>query len=101
MTRQPPRSTLFPYTTLFRSILAMYSNPGYDNNWFINGITPEQMKQLNSDDRRPLVNKAIGDIYPPGSTFKMVTGLSALNEGVANRGTTVNVNSMKIGRAHV
>jgi len=75
-------------------ILAMYSNPGYDNNWFINGITPEQMKQLNSDDRRPLVNKAIGDIYPPGSTFKMVTGLSALNEGVANRGTTVNVNSM-------
>jgi penicillin-binding protein 2 len=75
-------------------ILAMYSNPGYDNNWFINGITPEQMKQLNGDDRRPLVNKAIGDIYPPGSTFKMVTGLSALNEGVANRGTTVNVNSM-------
>jgi len=75
-------------------ILAMYSNPGYDNNWFINGITPDQMKQLNSDDRRPLVNKAIGDIYPPGSTFKMVTGLSALNEGVATRGTTVNVNSM-------
>jgi len=74
-------------------ILAMYSNPGYDNNWFIHGITPEQMKQLNSDDRRPLVNKAIGDIYPPGSTFKLVTGLSALNEGVANRGTTVNVNS--------
>jgi penicillin-binding protein 2 len=75
-------------------ILAMYSNPGYDNNWFINGITPDQMKQLNTDDRRPLVNKAIGDIYPPGSTFKMVTGLSALNEGVAHRGTTVNVNSM-------
>ena len=74
-------------------ILAMYSNPGYDNNWFINGITPDQMRQLNSDNRRPLVNKAIGDIYPPGSTFKMVTGLSALNEGVANRGTTVNVNS--------
>jgi penicillin-binding protein 2 len=74
-------------------ILAMYSNPGYDNNWFINGITPDQMKQLNGDDRRPLVNKAIGDIYPPGSTFKMVTGLSALNEGVANRNTTVNVNS--------
>jgi penicillin-binding protein 2 len=74
-------------------ILAMYSNPGYDNNWFINGITPEQMAQLNGDDRHPLVNKAIGDIYPPGSTFKMITGLSALNEGVANRGTIVNVTS--------
>ena len=74
-------------------ILAMYSNPGYDNNWFINGITPEQMAQLNGDDRHPLVNKAIGEIYPPGSTFKMVTGLSALNEGIANRGTIVNVTS--------
>jgi len=74
-------------------ILAMYSNPGYDNNWFINGITPEQMAQLNADDRHPLVNKAIGDIYPPGSTFKMVTGLSALSEGVANRNTIVNVTS--------
>ena len=74
-------------------ILAMYSNPGYDNNWFINGITPEQMAQLNGDDRHPLVNKAIGDIYPPGSTFKLVTGLSALSEGVANRNTIVNVTS--------
>jgi len=74
-------------------ILAMYSNPGYDNNWFINGITPDQMAQLNGDDRHPLVNKAIGDIYPPGSTFKLVTGLSALSEGVANRSTIVNVTS--------
>jgi penicillin-binding protein 2 len=74
-------------------ILAMYSNPGYDNNWFTSGITPAQMAQLNGDDRHPLVNKAIGDIYPPGSTFKMVTGLSALNEGVANRNTIVNVTS--------
>ncbi|PYN11629.1 MAG: hypothetical protein DME05_23850, partial [Candidatus Rokuibacteriota bacterium] len=74
-------------------ILAMYSNPGYDNNWFINGITPDQMAQLNGDDRHPLVNKAIGDIYPPGSTFKLVTGLSALSEGVANRNTIVNVTS--------
>jgi penicillin-binding protein 2 len=74
-------------------ILAMVSIPGYDNNWFIDGITAPQMAQLNGDDRHPLVNKAIGDIYPPGSTFKMVTGLSALNEGVANRGTIVNVTS--------
>jgi penicillin-binding protein 2 len=74
-------------------ILAMVSIPGYDNNWFIDGITPQQMSQLNGDDRHPLVNKAIGDIYPPGSTFKMVTGLSALSEGVANRGTIVNVTS--------
>ena len=74
-------------------ILAMVSIPGYDNNWFVQGITPQQMGQLNADDRRPLVNKAIGDIYPPGSTFKLVTGLSALSEGTANRNTIVNVTS--------
>jgi penicillin-binding protein 2 len=74
-------------------ILAMVSIPGYDNNWFVQGITPQQMAQLNGDDRRPLVNKAVGDIYPPGSTFKMVTGLTALTAGTATRGTVVNVSS--------
>jgi penicillin-binding protein 2 len=74
-------------------ILAMVSIPGYDNNWFVQGITPAQMGQLNGDDRHPLVNKAIGDIYPPGSTFKMVTGLSALTAGTATRNTIVNVSS--------
>ena len=74
-------------------ILAMVSIPGYDNNWFVQGITPDQMKLLNSDDRHPLVNKAVGDIYPPGSTFKMVTALSALTAGTATRNTVVNVSS--------
>ena len=74
-------------------ILAMVSVPGYDNNWFVQGITPQQMAQLNGDDRHPLVNKAVGEIYPPGSTFKMVTGLSALTAGTATRSTTVNVSS--------
>ena len=74
-------------------LLAMVTLPGYDNNMFIRGIKPAEMAALNSDDRRPLVNKAIAEIYPPGSTYKMVTGLAALNEGVASRGTTVNVSS--------
>src|SRR5207247_6364603 len=46
------------------------------------------------DDRQPLVNKAIGDIYPAGSTFKTVTGLSALSERTATRDTQVNVTAM-------
>ena len=74
-------------------ILAMVSIPGYDDNWFVQGITPDQMNQLNSDDRHPLVNKAVGEIYPPGSTFKMVTALSALTAGTATRNTVVNVSS--------
>lgn len=74
-------------------ILAMVSIPAYDNNAFITGVTTAQMKAWNSDDRHPLVNKAIGDIYPPGSTFKLITGLSALSTGVATRNTVVNVTS--------
>ncbi len=74
-------------------ILAMVSIPAYDNNAFVQGVSSAQMKAWNGDDRRPLVNKAIGDIYPPGSTFKMVTGLTALSTGVASRNTVVNVNT--------
>lgn len=74
-------------------ILAMVSTPAYDNNAFIEGVTTQQMRAWNSDDRKPLVNKAIGEIYPPGSTFKLVTGLSALSTGVATRNTVVNVTS--------
>jgi penicillin-binding protein 2 len=74
-------------------ILAMVSIPGYDNNLFSRGITTAEMAGLNGDDRRPLVNKAVGDQYPAGSTFKMVTGLSALAEGTATRNTVVNVSA--------
>jgi penicillin-binding protein 2 len=74
-------------------ILAMVSIPGYDNNMFARGITTAELAALNGDDRHPLVNKAIGDRYPAGSTFKMVTGLSALSEGTATRDTVVNVSA--------
>src|SRR5437773_5113171 len=75
-------------------ILAMVSIPGYDNNMFARGITTSELAALNADDRHRLVNKAVGDQYPAGSTFKMVTGLSALSEGTATRSTTVNVSAM-------
>ena len=75
-------------------ILAMVSIPGYDNNMFARGITAPELAALNADDRHPLVNKAVGDQYPAGSTFKMVTGLSALSEGTATRNTIVNVSAM-------
>ena len=74
-------------------ILAMVSIPGYDNNMFARGITTAELAALNGDDRHPLVNKATSDRYPAGSTFKMVTGLSALSEGTATRDTVVNVSA--------
>lgn len=74
-------------------VLAMVSTPSYDNNVFVRGITQPELDTLNSDRRHPLVNKAVGEIYPPGSTFKMVTGLAALTEGTATKNTIVNVSS--------
>jgi penicillin-binding protein 2 len=74
-------------------ILALVSIPSYDNNLFVRGVSSAEMTSLNADRARPLVNKAIGEIFPPGSTFKLVTGLAALNEGVASRNTVINVSS--------
>ena len=63
-------------------ILAMVSLPAYDNNKFAAGISVEDFNVYLSDPDRPLRNHAISDIYPPGSTFKLVTGIAALEEGV-------------------
>jgi penicillin-binding protein 2 len=63
-------------------ILAMVSLPAYDNNKFATGISPEDYNVYLNDPAKPLRNHAIADIFPPGSTFKLVTGLAALEEGV-------------------
>jgi penicillin-binding protein 2 len=63
-------------------ILAMVSTPAYDNNKFAAGISPTDYAAYLQDPAKPLRNHGIADIYPPGSTFKLVTGLAALEEGV-------------------
>lgn len=70
-------------------ILALVSNPGYDPNWFNVGITGPQWRQLNGDKYKPLINKAIQGQYPPGSTFKMLVGLAALEAGTMTPDTRV------------
>ncbi|MBF0133386.1 MAG: penicillin-binding protein 2 [Magnetococcales bacterium] len=62
-------------------VLAMVSQPSYDPNQFIRGFSNDEWKQLVTDPKRPLINKAIQGQYPPGSTFKMVVALAALREG--------------------
>jgi penicillin-binding protein 2 len=69
-------------------ILAMVSLPAYDNNKFAAGISAEDYAVYLRDRAKPLRNHAIADIYPPGSTFKLVTGLAALEEGVTTAGRT-------------
>jgi len=71
------------------AILSMVSLPSFDNNWFAAGISPERYKQLSDDIWRPLVNHAISGIYPPGSTFKLVTAAAALQEGVITPRTRI------------
>ena len=63
-------------------ILAMVSLPTYDNNKFATGISTVDYAGYLADPTKPLRNHAIADIYPPGSTFKLVTGLAALEEKV-------------------
>lgn len=63
-------------------ILAMVSLPTYDNNKFASGISAADYSAYLNDPTKPLRDHAISDIYPPGSTFKLVTGLGALEEGV-------------------
>jgi penicillin-binding protein 2 len=62
-------------------ILGMVSLPSYDNNIFAEGIN-ERYLQLQNDERKPLINYAIGGLYPPGSTYKMVPATAALTEGI-------------------
>lgn len=70
-------------------ILAMVSIPTYDNNLFSAEIDEAALQSLLDDPAKPLVNHAVAEMYPPGSTFKQVTGTAALQEGVANAATTI------------
>jgi penicillin-binding protein 2 len=65
-------------------ILAMVSLPAYDNNKFATGISADDFNIYLADPDRPLRNHAISDIYPPGSTYKLVTGIAAMEEGVTS-----------------
>ncbi len=59
-------------------VIVMASTPGFDPNMFARGINQSEWRDLLDDPERPLNNKAIGGVYPPGSTYKMVTALAAL-----------------------
>ncbi len=70
-------------------VLAMVSLPAYDNNLFSGGISWRDYAALCEDPALPLVNHAISSAYPPGSTFKVVTGVAALAEGVIDTRTKI------------
>jgi len=64
------------------NIIALASVPGYDPNAFEVGFTKKKWEEISSDPLAPLINKAVSGLYAPGSTFKMVVALAALEHGV-------------------
>lgn len=62
-------------------VLCQLSMPAFDPNAFSDGISHTEWNTLNGDERHPLINKTVQGIYPPGSTFKMMTALAILEAG--------------------
>jgi len=68
-------------------LLALVSNPGFDNNLFVGGISQNEYKGLLENPRNPLLNRAIAAQMPPGSTFKTIVAAGGLEAGVLTRNT--------------
>jgi penicillin-binding protein 2 len=70
-------------------VLVMVSKPGFDPNLFVDGIDPDTWKELNDSPDRPMVNRVLRGIYPPGSTIKPFMGLAGLELGVRKASDTI------------
>jgi len=70
-------------------ILALASSPSFDQNVFVDGMSHEQWDAMVSNPLRPLENKAIQGEYPPASTFKIITAIAGLEEGVIDKNTII------------
>ena len=75
-------------------VIAMSSTPGFDPNLFNVGLTGPQWHDLTTDDHKPLLNKFMGGIYPPGSTFKTAVALAAIDAGIATPDYHVSCNGV-------
>jgi len=73
-------------------VVASASAPTFDPNKFVRGISVADYRALTENDHRPLAGKAVQGTYPPGSTFKMVTALAALEDGVIGLDETITCN---------
>ena len=73
-------------------LVAIASSPTYDPNLFVNGISVADYRNLTENKFRPLASKAVQDTYAPASTFKMVTALAALEDGIVDPSDTVRCN---------
>ena len=81
-------------------ILAFASSPDFDPALFTGRMPPDIWKQYLEDERHPLENKALKGMYPPGSTFKIITAIAGLEEGLIDEHTTIHcTGSHKFGNS--
>ena len=71
-------------------ILSLYSNPSFDPNLFVTGISHKDYSDLRDNPDLPLFDRTIRGQYPPASTLKPFIGLAAVNSGITNWGETIN-----------
>jgi len=69
-------------------LVAMVSSPTFDANKFVHGIDSKDWQDLINNEKKPLINKSIAGLYPPGSTIKPLVALSALENDVISPNTT-------------
>ena len=65
-------------------VLCLLSAPSFDPNRFVSGVAEAEYRALHDYDHQPLLDKALGGLYPPGSTFKTMTALAALESGLVS-----------------
>jgi penicillin-binding protein 2 len=65
-------------------IVAMVSSPTFDPNQFVHGISLANWNKLIEDKKKPMVNKSLSGLYPPGSTIKPIVALSALENNIVS-----------------
>ena len=71
-------------------IIAMQSSPSFDPNLFLFGINQDDWQLIRNNPLKPLVNKTLSGLYSPGSTFKPIVALSALENGIIDKNFKVN-----------
>jgi penicillin-binding protein 2 len=70
-------------------VICLVSKPDYDLNYFSGKLSPQVWTALNTDPNKPLFNRATQTRYPPGSTFKMVSAIASLEEGIMKPNSTI------------
>jgi len=78
-------------------VLALVSQPSFDNNLFVLGIPTRKWKELRDDPMHPLQNRVAQSVYPPGSTFKLLMSACALSEGIKPSETAFCSGSYRLG----